>query len=276
MSDDLMGYMSGSDVLPYVRSDTWCAVVFGPKGAGKSTTAYGLNEAKYRTAILDFDGNSAQTLKSNYRKDKVKNFKVWNIKQLINFKDLQDEQILLEAENVIRILEDKIYNELDEWSPDVVVADGYQRFVWLTEMAMRSNQRKRDIKNNSERVTGAFTGVANRSAWKERNWMLDRFYEVCTQAAKVGFIVTVHERAKPKEREDEEITKFEPSWAGALKEESQLVIRQTISQAGSKVLRWAEVESNKITGHTIVDLDITGAPNAVWKWIFDQEPQYLY
>ena len=114
---------------------TWCAVVFGPKGAGKSTTAFGINKANYKTAVIDFDGNSAQTIKSNISPAKQSNFKVWNVKALVNFKDLEGSQILTESEKVVDILEGQIYDEVAEYQPDIIVADGYQRFVWLAEMS---------------------------------------------------------------------------------------------------------------------------------------------
>jgi len=274
VSDELSSYMASPSTLPYEMPTTWCAVVFGPKGAGKSTTAFGINKANYKTAVIDFDGNSAQTIKSNISPAKQSNFKVWNVKALVNFKDLEGSQILTESEKVVDILEGQIYDEVAEYQPDIIVADGYQRFVWLAEMSMRSTQRKRDLKNNVERVTGAFTGVANRGAWKERNWTLDRFYESCVQASKVGFIVTSHERERPRS-DDQQFAGFEPSWAGALKEESQLVIRQYMTVAGQQNLRWNQVESNKLTGHEPVDFDITGEPYKLWEWLFDKEPQYL-
>lgn len=259
----------------YELPETWCAVVYGPKGAGKSTSAYGIKKATYKVAIIDFDGNSSQTVKSNIMPDKQVNFRTWNVKSLVNFKDLVDTQILVEADKVITIMEDQFYDEIEEFAPDIIIADGYQRFTWLSEMAMRHQQRKRDIKNNSDFVTGAFTGVKNRNAWKERNWILDRFYEFSMQTARVGFIVTVHEKERKKDSEDDEFAGFEPNWSGALKEEAQVVIRQYMSVAGNQNLRWAKVESNKLTGHCIVDLDITGQPYKVWDWIFGQEPQYL-
>jgi len=275
MSDELSNLMVAPTTPPYERSGSWCAVIFGAKGTGKSTTAYGINKAQYKTAIIDFDGNSLQTVRSNVSEKKQDNFKVWNVKGLMNFTELAETDLLLQSEEVIRVLEDQIYKEVAEYQPDIIVADGYQRFNWLAEMNMRSVQRKRDLKNNSDFITGAYTGVKNRSAWKERNWILDRFYEACMGIARVGFIVTVHEKAKPKERDDEELTVYEPSWAGSLKEESQIVIRQTLTEDRSQVNRWNKVESNKLTGHTIVDLDVTGTPFKVWDWVFDKEPQYL-
>jgi len=240
--------------------------VYGPKGVGKSLIAYGFNKGIGKFAILDFDGNTRLTIEKNIKKVKHENFKIWNIKGMINFSKLNKAKLTKHCYEVTKKI-DKIWEEIEAYEPNFIVFDGYQRGVWLSEQSMRFIHD-----------ADPFGGVKNRNAWKERNFTLDKWFSSAQQIAKDAIIITVHEKLQSS-ADDSEESEREPKWSGAVKEETQVVIRakqKKLDVMTDDLSFLVDVESNKLTGKTTANLDVTRAPYKFYDWILDDDFEPMF
>ncbi|MCP6718872.1 MAG: hypothetical protein KJI71_01390 [Patescibacteria group bacterium] len=282
----------GDKIFPqFVDPFTWLS--FGDKGFGKSVLAYSLNKAQGRFGVLDFDGNTRQTLKANFPAKVHDNFKIWDIKRDLktHTKGVSDTDLPQAARIVYEIVEDEYLAELDSFQPNFEIYDGYQRWHWIAEMSMRADQN-----------IAPFGGVKNRNAWKKRNWNLDKIWNESTDRATDGILVTVHETTKRKEhnkqyriqedkkkaeqkdekydeRAAEEEVDYIPTWSGNIKEEVWVLTRcyGELDVLGETTEFFANVKSNKLTGRVGANLDVTGKKGlqAYWNWLLDPPDKFL-
>lgn len=268
-------------------------VAFGDKGFGKSVLAYALNKAQGRFAVLDFDGNTRQTLKGNFPAKVHDNFKIWNIKRDLktHTKGVSDADLPHAVRKVYEIVEDEYLAELDSYQPHFEIYDGYQRWHWIAELSMRADQN-----------LTPFSGVKNRNAWKKRNWNLDKIWNESTDRATDAVLVTVHETTKRKEhnkqyriQEDKKTAKLKkesfdeqaadeevdyvPTWSGNIKEEVWILTRcfGELDIMGETTEFFANVKSNKLTGRLDGKFDFTGLKGLenYWEWLLKPPDKFL-
>lgn len=241
--------------------DTISLVAYGPKNTGKSLVAYAMNEGTAKYAVLDFDGNTQTTIDANIDKKKHKNFKVWNVKKMLDFKSMKKTQIPKKAYDLTQKVE-KILDEVEEFDPNYLIYDGYQRWVWVSEMAGRHLQ---DL---------AAFGGGNFGLWKERNFTLDRLFSAGMDIAKDALFVTVHERQSSLQVNKDGEAVPEPVWSGALKEEAQIEIRCTreVEDALDETMSfYVDVVANKLSSKTIMGMNVTRSPQNFFEWLIDTE-----
>jgi len=256
-------------------SEIFTIMFSGMKGTSKSTTAYSVNKSNGRFVVLDFDGNSQRVIDLVVPKKKRKNFKVYNFKKEIDYVNLKSPiDVPVKAMAVYELVEDIIYNKLpaSKNTPNFIIFDGFQRWVWICEMAMRKVHMP--DKN-------PFTDGSNWNMWKERNFYVDRSYQGAQQIASDAILFTVHEVEKERSVKNEETNKFEkkpyqePSWLSTVKEETDIVVNCTNSAIfGGENSFIHNVASNKVTGIEGIT-DVTGNPYALWEKILGSKIEPL-
>ncbi len=293
MSDFFAGDKIFDDFEPFTN------IFYGDAKVGKSYVAYGLNKAQGKFAVVDFDGNTQQMLKSTFKPATRDNFKVWELKKKYkaDMKGIGVVDLPNANKQFYDYLEDEVWAEIDSYQPNFEILDGYQRLVKITELAMRDSE---------ENVT-AFSGIKNRNAWKRRNWYLDKLWDMSTDRATDAVLVTVHETEKRKEQQkqfrmQEERKKLEaqknksavqiaeavrlieeekvyvPTWAGNIKEETWIETRgySELDDFDDAMVFYVDCKSNKLTHRTKTNIDVTKNPANYWDWLLEPNTDFIY
>lgn len=251
------------------------AIFSGMKGTSKSTTAYSINNGNGKFVVLDFDGNSERVINLTVDPKKVKNYTIYNIKERIDYAEISDPyQIPPKAYAVYEYVEDIIYNQLNDMKPNFIIFDGFQRWVWVCEMAMRKVHMA---------GKNPFTDGGNWNMWKERNFYVDRSFQGAQNIATDAVLFTVHEVEKERAVKDVETGEYkkepykEPTWMSTVKEETDIVIESqniSLGSVGGGNKYEHHVRSNKVTGIEST-VDVTNNPVALWDEILAKKIEPL-
>jgi len=296
LSDLFVGDKIFDDFEPFTN------IFYGDAKIGKSLLSYGINKAQGRFAVVDFDGNTKQTLRANFSPKIRENFKTWELKKKYKqeMKGISAADIPNANKQFYDYLEDEVWAEIDSYQPNFEIYDGYQRLVKITEQAMRFGELARDP------TVTAFSGIKNRNAWKRRNWYLDKLWDISTDRATDAVLVTVHETEKRKEQQkqfrmQEERKKLEsqkkksnvivealsqiedekeyvPTWAGNIKEETWVETRcySELDDFGDQMEFFADCKSNKLTKRVKGNINVTDNLEAYWAWLLELNTDFIY
>ena len=247
-------------------------VIYGKKGYAKSSTGYAFNEGNAVFAVLDFDGNANNVIKTVVKPEKRDNFHVYNISQYVDIIKKKNDKptVARDAAKIHDHVVNLLLTDIAKLSPNVVIFDGFHEWEWLCRMKMK------DDKNSS-----AFSNTPI-GHWSLRSWNIDVSFAMAKTVATDIVIFTMHEIDKQfidmrddaqKIKDDAkgvQLPEFrpQPQWKDDVKEKIQIVVRPERNKVlGGTVDYSMFIENNKITGKE-GEVNITRNPKAFWDHIF--------
>ena len=218
--------------------------IYGLKGDGKTTTAYGLAEKKDKIVVLCFDKKSKRPAKLPFLKGMK--IKVLNaIKPL----DKSSKELYLHTSEITYKYILWLLEEIEEKEqPDWIVFDGTEVLSNICEMVMRK-------RNNLL----PYQGIGNLNVWKERKQYIDDIHNKAMQIAKKGVIYTMYCDIDEIIKDGEVVKKKKvPKWIGSIMLETDIVIRVESEFENKQKKYIAIVESSKILDFPEGVYDVTG------------------
>ena len=229
-------------------------VIYGNKGEGKTTTAYGLITPGSNVKVLSFDANSILPLELDYIKERE--LTVEALDSLRPYDRSTAEDMLRTSKNVCdwnMFLLDVIKKKDNT---DWIVVDGIERYTEIGENAGRF-----------ELKIDKYQGTANMNLWKIRNMHVDNLFDKCVEVAKVGIIFIMYPKTDTTIVRMGQVVESEkvPKWVSKVAVESQIVIRSVREMNKDKAHYFAIIESSKkekkyppgkydVTGTTLYNL----------------------
>jgi len=225
--------------------------IYGLKGAGKTSVAYGLVGEGEKVITFSFDHKSKRPLKLPFIKDT--NAKVLNaVKPL----DKSSKELYLLTSEVtysyILFLLDEVEKKED---PDWIIFDGTEVLSNILEMVMRKRHNLLP-----------YQGIGNLNVWKERKQYIDDIHDKALGMVRKGLIYTMYTNKDEIIKDGEVIVKKDvPKWIGNIMLETDIVIKvESEFERDEKKYR-ALIESSKlpfefpegvydVTGKKLVDV----------------------
>ena len=229
-------------------------VIYGNKGEGKTTTAYGLITPGSNVKVLSFDANSVLPLELDYIKDRELTIEA--LDSLRPYDRSTAEDMLRTSKNVCdwnMFLLDVIKKKDNT---DWIVVDGIERYTEIGENAGRF-----------ELKIDKYQGTANQNLWKIRNMHVDNLFDKCVEVAKVGVIFIMYPKIDTTIVRMGQVVESEkvPKWVSKVAVESQIVIHTVREMNKDNAHYFAIIESSKkekkyppgkydVTGTTLYNL----------------------
>lgn len=229
-------------------------VIYGNKGEGKTTTAYGMITPGSNVKVLSFDANSVLPLELDFIKERELTIEA--LDSLRPYDRSTAEDMLRTSKNVCdwnMFLLDVIKKKDNT---DWIIVDGIDRYTEIGENAGRF-----------ELKIDKYQGTANQNLWKIRNMHVDNLFDKCVEVAKVGIIFIMYPKTDTTIVRMGQVVESEkvPKWVSKVAVESQIVIRSVREMNKDNAHYFAIVESSKkekkyppgkydVTGTTLYNL----------------------
>jgi len=226
------------------NSDKYVVVVYGEKGASKTSTALGFPGT---IAALSFDMKTSVVKSGLYKGDS--RIKVYDT---IEFFDENPDTVLRSAYDtyeyinfILDNIEKKYIGKID-W----IVIDGLEIFSGITENVMRFRNGLRP-----------FEGISNRNIWKERKLLMRKVHNRAASIANKGIIYTTYSDVEELVDDGNMVSRKKvPKWADIVLWLTDIVIFVD-SKQGKEGRRFiATIENSKVDSFlkTGAEFDLTG------------------
>jgi len=219
--------------------------IYGLKGAGKTSVAYGIPEEGEKVVVFSYDHKSKMPLAFPFLKDKIK-AKVLNAVKPLDKSSKELYLLTSEVTYEYNLFLLKKVEEIEE--PDWIVFDGTEVLSNILEMVMRK-------RNNLL----PYQGIGNPNIWKERKQYIDDIHSKAMAIAKRGVIYTMYTEKDEIIKDGEVIRRKDvPKWIGSIMLETDVVIKTESEFEQGKKKYYAVIESSKIPTFPEGIYDVTG------------------
>lgn len=206
--------------------------IYGLKGAGKTSIAYGLVDEGEKIVVLSYDHKSKRPLALPFL-DGIKSKVLNAVKPL----DKSTKELYLYTSEVTYEYNLFLLKKIEEIEkPDWIMFDGTEVLSNILEMVMRKRHNLLP-----------YQGIGNLNVWKERRQYIDDIHAKALSIAKKGVIYTMYTDKDEIIKDGEIIKKKDvPKWIGSIMLETDIVIKAESEFEQGKKKYYAIIESSKL------------------------------